>query len=273
MFALLGLAPMLLMAEALEEKQTIRKSLPEAARLEVDTVWGGIRVTGYDGHEVKMVATETVRADSQADLELARKEVRLDVETKGETARIYVDGPFRCHCEDGRWSGERRRRGYVVRYDFELQVPRNMAVELSTVNEGWIAMSGVGGDFAIHNVNGTVDLSGLMGSGEVKTVNGHVKAEFARNPKGRTSFKTINGPIDLYFRPGLAADLRLNTFNGKIYSDFEFTALPVRPVAEETRNGKRVFRADKYSGGRIGGGGPEILVDGFNSEIRILEGK
>ncbi|MBN9661098.1 MAG: hypothetical protein J0H49_23100 [Acidobacteria bacterium] len=271
-FALLWLAP-LLMAEGLEEKQTIRKSLPEAARLVVDTVWGGIRVTGYDGHEVKMVATETVRADSQADLELARKEVRLDVGQQGDAARIYVDGPFRCHCEDGQWSGDRQRRRYVVRYDFELQVPRNMAVNLSTVNEGGIWMSGVGGDFEIHNVNGAVDLSGLMGSGAVRTVNGHVKAEFARNPKGPTSFKTINGPIEMYFRPGLAADVRLKTFNGKIYSDFEMTMLPARPVTEEKRNGKTVFRADRYSGGRIGGGGPEILVDGFNSEIRILEGK
>ncbi|WP_321476928.1 hypothetical protein [uncultured Paludibaculum sp.] len=271
-FALLGLAPML-MAAGLEEKQTIQKTLPEARKLEVDTVWGPIRVTGYDGHEVRVKAVETVRADSQEDLELARKEVKLEIGQQGDTDRIYVDGPFRCHCDDGRWSGQRSRRHYVVHYDFELQVPRQMAVSLSTVNEGGISMSGVNGDFEIHNVNGTVDLSGLAGSGTVRTVNGHVKAEFTRNPKGQTAFKTINGPIELYFRPGLSADLRLKTFNGKIYSDFEMTALPARPVVSERREGKSIFRADRYSGGRIGGGGPEIEVDGFNSEIRILESK
>lgn len=269
---ILALAP-LLPGAALEEKQTIEKSLPEARRLDVDTVWGSIRVSGYDGHEVRIKALETVRADSPGDVALAHKEVSLQIQQTGDTDRVYVDGPFRCHCEDGNWSGNRSRRDYVVRYDFELQVPRGMAVRLATVNEGGIEMSGVRGDFEVRNVNGTVDLQGLEGAGTVRTVNGHVKAVFARNPKGKTAFKTINGPIDLHFQPGLSADLRMKTFNGKIYSDFEFTALPARPVVASHEGGKSIFRTDKYSGGRIGGGGPEIEVDGFNSEIRILEGK
>lgn len=268
----MALAPVLL-AAGLEERQTIEKTLPEAPRLDVDTVWGAIRVTGYDGHEVRIKAVETVRADTRDDLALARKEVKLEIGREGDTDRVYVDGPFRCHCDDCRACNDRERRHYVVQYDFELQVPRAMAVRLSTVINGGIEMSGVAGDFEIHNVNGTVDLSGLAGSGSVRTVNGHVKAAFVRNPRGRTSFRTINGPIELYFRPGLAADLRMKTFNGKIYSDFEVTTMAPRPLVAETRGGKRMFRTDKFTGGRIGGGGPEIEVDGFNSEIRILEGK
>jgi hypothetical protein len=68
------LAPVLLVA-AVEEKQTIQKSFPNAKRIEVDNVSGSIRVTGYDGREVQLTVNETFSADSKEKLEQARKEV------------------------------------------------------------------------------------------------------------------------------------------------------------------------------------------------------
>lgn len=253
----------------IEEKQNLTRSFAAARRIEVDNIFGSIRVSGSSGSTVQVTVTETLRARTADDAAQARKDVKLDMGPQGDTLRLYVDGPFRCNCRDGGGGSGQRGRGYQVQYDFEIQVPQNTVLWLRTVNQGTIAVDGITGDFDIENVNGGLELKDLSGSGRAHTVNGPVRATFQRNPRGATSFGSINGELDLVFQPGLSADLRLKTFNGKIYSDFEMDALPGRPVAAERKDGKSVFRADRFSGVRIGSGGPEITLDGFNGDIRI----
>jgi DUF4097 and DUF4098 domain-containing protein YvlB len=139
------------------------------------------------------------------------------------------------------------------------------------VNEGNISVRGVAGDFSIHNVNGRVDVQDAAGSGLVKTVNGGVKVTFRTNPTAKSEFGTVNGPIELYFVQPLAADFRFKTFNGGVYSDYELTQVPSEPTEPERRNGRFIFRADRFTHGRIGSGGPEISIDTLNGDIRVLQ--
>jgi DUF4097 and DUF4098 domain-containing protein YvlB len=102
-------------------------------------------------------------------------------------------------------------------------------------------------------------------------VNGGVKATFRENPREKSDFSTINGNIEMYFVHGLAADFRFKTMNGRVYSDFEMTSLPAHSANVERQSGRFVFRSDRYTGGRIGNGGPEITAENLNGEIRVLE--
>ena len=90
-------------------------------------------------------------------------------------------------------------------------------------------------------------------------------------PQQDSSFGSLNGAIEVSFQSDLSADLRYKTFNGGVYSDFLLAALPQQAVKEERRNGKLIVRADRYTGGRVGNGGPEIRVENFNGDIRVLE--
>jgi DUF4097 and DUF4098 domain-containing protein YvlB len=155
--------------------------------------------------------------------------------------------------------------------DFQLQVPRNIEVKLRTVNSGHINVRDVTGDFSVHNVNGGVEMQNIAGSGVAKTVNGGVRITFRENPHEKSEFGTINGNVDLYFVRGLSADFRFKTMNGNVYSDFEMSSLPAQPVSTEHHGTKFVFRADRYTGGRIGNGGPEIKAENLNGDIRVLE--
>jgi hypothetical protein len=127
------------------------------------------------------------------------------------------------------------------------------------------------GNFLVRNVNGDVEMASISGSGTARTVNGPVKVSFRRNPREASDFQTVNGAVELRFARDLAADFRFKTFNGSIYSDFPVAALPVRPMQEEHHGAKVVYRADRYTGVRIGTGGPEIKVQNLNGDIRILE--
>ena len=39
----------------------------------------------------------------------------------------------------------------------------------------------------------------------------------------------------------------------------------------ERKNGRFVYRSDRYTGGRAGSGGPEIKLENLNGDIRVLE--
>ena len=257
----------------LKEQETIRKTFTLSAdhrTLEVDNVNGSIEVTATDGNQVQMLVNKTIHAESKDKLETAKKEVKLDITEQPDLLKLYVNGPFRCNCNDGcnGWHGD---PGYSVNMDFQLQVPRSVDIRLKTVNGGHVNVRGVSGTFSVHNVNGGIEMQDIAGSGQARTVNGGVKAGFRENPKQASDFKTVNGNVELTFVRGLAADFRFKTFNGSVFSDFEMTSLPARPVSGEQRNGKFIFHSDRFTSGRVGNGGPEVKAENLNGDIRILE--
>ena len=74
--------------------------------IEIDNVFGSIEVVGGTGEQIELVVDKNTRAESKDALALAHKEVILDITQPDGGLKLYVDGPFRCNCEDG-CQGER----------------------------------------------------------------------------------------------------------------------------------------------------------------------
>jgi len=238
----------------------------------LDNVSGSIHVTGYSGSEIVMDAQKSIHAESQDRLDAAKRDVKLDISQAGGELKLFVDGPFRCHCADG-GSGvhDHGHRGYDVRYDFELKVPAATVLRLATVNGGHVRVENTSGDFHLHNVNGAIELSEVAGSGTAHTVNGGITASFAGNPAAATSFKTVNGAIEASFRPNLAADLQLRILHGGVFTDFDVAALPNPAPVPERRDGKFVYRSDRSTAMRIAAGGAQLSFQTLNGSIRITK--
>jgi DUF4097 and DUF4098 domain-containing protein YvlB len=113
-----------------------------------------------------------------------------------------------------------------VIYDFEIKVPAATMLRLATINGGEVRVDNTTGDFDVANVNGGIEMNEVAGSGPVHTVNGRISVVFSKNPTKDSSFKSVNGTIEASFRPGLSADVRVKTFNGHAYTDFDATPLP-----------------------------------------------
>jgi len=262
-------------AADIERTEVIEKTLRFGAGggerlVVVDNVFGSIKVTGYDGEEVRVTVRKTIVARSEAQAEKAEEVITLDIAEENELIELYVDGPFRDRGRrESNWRGF-KREGYKVKYDFEIMVPKDCAVELNTVNDGDITVSGVAGDFDVNNVNGEIEMKGVRGSGDVYAVNGEVSIEFDRNPDGDCSIGTINGDVRLYFQAGLSADFYLETMNGEAFTDFEVSALPTRTVSSDSQNGKKVYKIGHMSGVRAGRGGPEFELSTLNGDMFIL---
>jgi hypothetical protein len=237
--------------------------------LEVDNVWGSIEVVGTASDKAQLTVNKSIRAESKGKIEQARKDVTLDITQQTEGLKVYVNGPFRCACHD--CSRSRESKGYIVKMDFQVQVPRDIDIKIKTVNEGRVSVRDINGSFLVRNVNGDIEIRNIAGSGTARTVNGPVKVSFRQNPREASDFQTVNGSIELAFARDLSADFRFKTFNGGIYSDFPVTGLPVQGMQEEHHGSKVIFRADRYTGARINAGGPQIKVENLNGDIRILE--
>lgn len=253
-----------------QEQEKIEHTFPAAKKIDVDNFDGSVTVIGADTREVQVEVHKTIRARSPEKVQEAKRDVRLDMGLQDDGLRFYVDGPFRCKCGDGsvNYPGS-RHYGYEVSFDFKLHVPRETAVRLRTVNRGEIRLEDTDGAFDVENINGGLDLVEIAGSGHAYALNRPVHVSYRRNPAGASDFGSLNGDVDVAFRPGLSADLWLKTFNGSAYTDFDVTALPGRPAVREQRGGKYVYKGSQFYGVRIGQGGPELKFDAFNGDIEI----
>lgn len=273
--AALGCAvPLAAAEERVHSTRTIRETVEvdatEACRVIVANVWGDIRIRGHRREVVSVVAVETVRAESEAAAERAAREVALEVGSADDALLILVDGPFRDRRDWRRWSADHRHRGYTVVYDLEVEVPSRCDLEARTVNEGEIVAADVAGALAVSNVNGGIRLDRMSGpGGTVTTVNGPIEAEFLRGPTELLAFRSVNGRIETTFPALLAADLRLQTTWGEMWSELELAPLAAPPPTRRRRDGRLIIESGRGAALRAGTGGPEISFETLNGDILI----
>jgi DUF4097 and DUF4098 domain-containing protein YvlB len=159
-----------------------------------------------------------------------------------------------------------------VHFEFTVTVPRDTQLVLCTINHGEITVAGTHGDFSVSNVNGRVELRDVRGSGTATTVNGPIDATLLDVPRSNALFRTVNGAIRVTWPSQLAADLRMKTSNGGLFTDFDVVPLMRTAVAAPSRHdGRFVYRSNDFASVRVGGGGPEITLETFNGDVYVLK--
>ncbi len=230
----------------------------QPVHLLVKNVLGYVHVSVSNSSEVLVSAHRTIRAETARDLEDAKNDVKLDMTNNQDSVSIRYETP----------NHNTGSRSYEVTYDIDIQAPRQTQVEASTVNGGDVKLDGTAGAFDLANVNGPVNVTGVSGSGNAHTVNGSLSIRFSKNPVSASSFKTVNGTIDVYLKPELSADLRFKSLNGETYSDFDVVPA-VLPVQSTEEHGKFHYRSNREKAGRIGSGGRLLSFDSVNGDIRL----
>jgi len=244
--------------------------------LDVRNINGFIHVEGTDDGSVQLSIRKVIRAETQNDLADAQRDVRLEFAENAPRVGATVIDANRQVCGE-RWEDrdrEWRRPHYDVKFDFMIRVPRDVALRLCTINGGDVIVNGTRGDFDVDNVNGLIEMNRVAGAGSAHTVNGPVTVTFTANPKLPSSFKSVNGNIDVSFPDGLAADFAMKTFNGGLFTDFDAQPLASRAAAAgERRDGRFIYRVNEFTRVRVGSGGPEIVFETLNGNVRARRSK
>ena len=249
-------------------QRTLRFAGAGPHAIDVRTIHGFIHVSASTDDAVHVEAQRQTSFDTEAGRQAAAA-VTLDFVDNAPTIQMIVREPRGIVCgERNHFRGPWRPR-YEVTFDLTIRVPPGTRLRLCTINDGDIRVQGTSGDFQIDNVNGAITVEALRGSGSAETVNGPVSASFLQAPGTASLFKTVNGDVDVTFPPTLSAELRLKTFNGGLFTDFDVDPLPPAPPTRTRRNGMFVYRSGEFTRARVGDGGPQITLDTFNGDVRV----
>jgi len=158
--------------------------------------------------------------------------------------------------------------------DLTILVPARTSVNLRSVNEGNIVVSGTNGEIDVDNVNGDVTLQDVSGYAVAHALNGELKANFKSIDRTKPmAFSSLNGDIEVTFPADLKATVSLTSDQGDVFSDFDIQMQnrAPQPIVEDARGkgGKFRVRIDKTIRGTINGGGQEIQFKNFNGAIYI----
>jgi len=226
----------------------------------VNRSWPAAGIRAVDIHEVDgSISVEAVATD-QVTLE-ARARGRFELDPKAEN-----QGIFRTELQGDTLSiGRReRRRGFRFpqvlfggtkrRVDYVLRVPREITLEVRTVN-GRITTRGVSGETEARSVNGRIDIE-TAGTHPLRatTVNGRVRARFVQDFQG-ARLKTVNGGVEAILPQAASFNVDLSQVNGDFEASF--------PLAIHSRPGSRRVS------GEVNGGEHELEIVTVNGDVEL----
>jgi hypothetical protein len=256
--AALGLCLAQNTVQAQEYKEHISKQFPAVkGTAVVYNIWGSIKVEGYNGDKIMIEIDETIKGESQDDVETAKKEFKLGFDQKADSVIAYTAEPYDSRPHN-RWGNDNSpRRHYIVKLDYTLKVPFNMSLAVSTVNDGEVIVKDIYGTLKVNNVNGALQIINAKGTTIAHTVNGPVTVNYLAVPPGESSYHTINGQMDITYPANLSADLSFKSMNGQFFTDFpDAEIMPSKVVKTENKGkGGTTYKLSSNSDVRIGTGG------------------
>lgn len=232
--------------------------------LEISNIWGGVRVRTGDTDKIVVSISESRSAPDQSLFELSLERINLDIEADSNGVSMIVGD------REERWHRMNRCHNCRVDYQFDVLVPPNAIVDVGTVMDGHVDVSGVTGVVSASNVNGSVSVEKIENCDEISSVNGRIRIQFDVAPQRDCEIETVNGNITLNVPDDTSLDVTADLFNGEIKSDFPVDPLSYPATVEHLEeDGRSIYRIHKRSGVRIGAGGPTYSVASINGDIRI----
>ncbi|TMM58321.1 hypothetical protein FEE95_02510 [Maribacter algarum] len=244
--------------------------------LVVKNINGPIKVEGYDGNSVKIVAEKSISAKRESYLQEGKQEIQIKMEELDNKIYVYVETPNNdFNTAKGRYENSRNNRWTRLNYRFEVgfivKVPKYISVELSTMNDGDIYAKEVQGDeIIVSNLNGAITLDNIAGKTDVNALNKDINITYYRNPIGDSKYHSLNGDVNVTFKDNLNADVSFKSLNGDLYTNYDTTALKPDLIKTKTKNGKGIkFNLSANQSYRIGKGGIKLDFNLLNGDATL----
>jgi DUF4097 and DUF4098 domain-containing protein YvlB len=279
---LLGALPIALAAQDRGARIDTTLALSRGGQVDLGNVSGEIRVSASDRRDVRISATI-----ERGRFELSASGSRIGLRTRSvsnrqSSAYIEVQVPIGTRVQASTVSGLVEVRGTqseVVAKSVSGRVDVRGArerLDVETVSgtldlkdvQGRLNIEGVSadieldevvGEVAAETVSGTIQIARSRLSGlRAETVSGSISYEGNLDASGSYRMNTHSGGITLTLPANVGASLELETFSGRISSDFPLTLQP----GEATGRRRRM----EFT---LGGGGARVTAGAFSGNITI----
>lgn len=258
--------------EHISKRFTLQKPAAETL-VGIYNLFGSVTVEGYAGNEVSIEIAKTIKAHSDEELEMAKKEFKLEFLQHPDSLIAYISGPW--NTRPGEQYHQHDTDGnipYMVKLDYTVKVPFNVLLSVNTVNEGKIDIKNVYGTLNIHNVNGGITIANAKGATHVRTVNGPVTVNYLAVPPDASSYYTLNGQLNVTYPANLSAQLQFKSRNGEVYTDFDnVVELPTQMEKSQNkeRSGGTTYKLNAHPDVKVGAGGKLFKFETMNGNIYI----
>jgi DUF4097 and DUF4098 domain-containing protein YvlB len=222
----------------------------------IRSISGSVKVTGYDGEVIVVTATKQGR-----DREL------VSIEDNSTSNRVEVRDryPERCNCN--------------VSVHFEVKVPRRITYRFDSFSSvsGDVEVAGVSGDLRAKSVSGNVHIQGAAGNvnatsvsgnvevGEVagtvsaKSTSGNVQVQIVRlESTGNMEFTSVSGNVTVRVPDNLDAEVDMSALSGDLRSDF--------PIQIE----KKEYGPGRTARGRLGNATRRVKMSSISGDLSLL---
>ncbi len=144
----------------------------------------------------------------------------------------------------------------------EIYLPKSQNVSATNSWNGDISIDGFSGEVEANaNLNGGLTLTNISGPVTAYSLNEGIRIEFKEvKPGSPIVLSTTNGEIDVTLPANAPADLKLSSWNGDIYTNFDLK----RP----DKDGLKSISGRSIKGA-INGGGVDITLKSVNGNIYL----
>ena len=264
-----------------EDELTKSLSADNLEGVTIRNINGSVNVVGTDASTIQITVQRTLKAPSEAKLSEGKEEVKLGTLIEGNHAYVYMDVPwveFRYNGDrdtyDWHWDNHQHRSSihYDYQLDFTVHVPRNLSLNVSTINKGNLHIENIQAPMKVNNINGGITMEKVAGPAHVHTINGKVTAHFTKLPSGDSEFYSLNGKVKIHYPPSLNAQLLVKTKNGDMYTDYQVKSLPVKVEKIHKASSKGTqYKVAETTHLQVGQGGPTLSLETFNGDIYLLK--
>lgn len=226
--------------------------------LEVGLHRGGVKVTGYDGKDVRI--TMTVIGDGKASSNSASEKSGLK-----RINNNSIDVQIEEYDNVIEISGDNSRQT-----DFVIQVPRKFDLSIGTHHNGDVFVDDVTGTMEVNCHFGKMILHNISGSLIADTHHGTIEVTFKEVETGKPmAFSTYHGDVDVTFPASANFAAKVKTTKGEIYTDFDVNMVMQKPDDQVDEDGRRQIRVGGWMFGQIGSGGEEFMFNSYHGDIII----
>jgi len=191
----------------------LQESINKGQKLFIElTIADDIKVRNWSGNEVKINGTVNIdnnKYNDEFEFVVERSSGKLIIETNYKDLNKLIR------------KDKEKDKGYEMKCNFEVLIPENITIGLSTVN-GNIDMDGDYGNVMLNSVSGNVELTGNYLD---------------------VDMNSVSGEVDITVSSNIKADFQITTVTGDVFSDLDFE----KPKSKKWMVGHNIN--ESYNGG------------------------
>jgi hypothetical protein len=261
-------------AQTFEEKtnKTIQLSRTDNKMLvSIQNLKGHVTVEAHKGNTVEFEIEKIVSGQTQADVELGKRETHMVIEERTDTVIAYVSSPF------ARWRGHKYGNinfsgdedEYRFKFNIKVKVPEGVSLDVSSI--GNVKVTDVKGEIKARGHEG-LKLLNIAGWAQASAHHGDMEVSYTSPIPASSSFRTHHGDIRLTVPGKPDADIFFDSYHGEFFTEFtDIQTLPaqVSTAVSAEKQGKS-YKIEKKKALRLGKGGITLDFKSHHGNFYLL---